>query len=327
MTRKTRSLPTDYASAVTDTTRNLYKRDLDKFWAWAFGTGAMRRTQYPIAAPVLMAYVKAQLGGLPKATIRKMAAYGVEVTGRPLRVGSLRRHLAAISVEHSLRDLKNPTREYGISLLLRRAAKLERRAADRRHRPITADILKDLLAACGKDLRGKRDRALLLVGFGGGGRRRSELARLMVEDLSPVEGGYLATLSHHKTKRVTREGLTFPILGSAAKALDAWLEASGIESGLIFQGVHRSGRLLGTTGERTVNRIVKYLAKKAGYDPDLFGAHSLRSGFMTQAAREGISLPEAMAVSGHRSLLVAYRYYRAGTVLDNRAARLTVIQG
>jgi|SRR5215469_3057576 len=217
-----------------------------------------------------------------------MKTYGVEVTGRPLRVASLRRHPGAVSVEHALRNLPNPSREYGISLLLRRASKLERRTADHRHRPITSDILKDLLAACGKDLRGKRDRAALLVGFGAGGRRRRELARLMVEDLEPVVGGYLATLGHYKTKRFTREGLTFPILGSAVKALNAWLQASGIKSELVFQGVHRSGRLSHTTGERTINRIVKRLAEKAGYPPEQFGAHSLRSRFMTQAAREGL---------------------------------------
>jgi|SRR5215469_5568350 len=326
MTRPSDYLPTEYTSAVTDSTGRTYQKDLNKFWAWALGTGALKRVRYPIPAPVLMAYVKAQLDGLPNSTVQKIEAYGLDVTGRPLRVASVRRHLAAISVEHSLRNLNNPCREYGISLILRRVAKLERREPDHRHRPITGDVLKNLLAACGKDLRGKRDRALLLVGFEGDGRRRSELARLKVEDLEPVEGGYLATLGHHKTKRITHEGLIFPILGMAAKALDTWLHSSGIESGLIFQGVHRSGRLLGTAGERTVNRIVKRLAEKAGYDPDQFSAHSLRSGFMTQAAREGIALPEAMAVSGHRSLLVACRYYRAGTVLDNRAARLAVIR-
>jgi|GEM_PF-6844911 len=69
MTKQCKSLSTEYACTVTDTTRNLYQRALNKFWAWALSTGTLKRVRYPIPAPVLMTYVKAKLDGLPKTAV------------------------------------------------------------------------------------------------------------------------------------------------------------------------------------------------------------------------------------------------------------------
>ena len=52
---------------------------------------------------------------------------------------------------------------------------------------VTRDVLDTMLSECGTDAAGVRDRALLLVGFGSGGRRRSELTRATVEDLRKVD--------------------------------------------------------------------------------------------------------------------------------------------
>lgn len=43
---------------------------------------------------------------------------------------------------------------------------------------ITRAVLEAMLATCEEDLRGIRDRAVLLVGFAAGGRRRDELVSL-----------------------------------------------------------------------------------------------------------------------------------------------------
>ncbi len=74
--------------------------------------------------------------------------------------------------------------------------------------------------------------------------------------------------------------------------------------------------------DRQINRIVKARAKAAGFDPAAFGAHSLRSGFMTETGLQGISLMEAMELSTHRDVRVAARYHQAGRGLRNKAARL-----
>jgi integrase len=60
----------------------------------------------------------------------------------------------------------------------------------------------------------------------------------------------------------------------------------------------------------------------AGYDAREFGGHSLRSGFVTTAGRQGVNLGDTMALSGHSGATVALRYHQAGAALSNPAARL-----
>jgi integrase len=71
-----------------------------------------------------------------------------------------------------------------------------------------------------------------------------------------------------------------------------------------------------------VNDIVKRRSQAAGLDPSLFSTHGLRSGYLTQAARDGVSLPEAMQQSQHRSVQQAARYYNNAERSMGRAARL-----
>ena len=83
----------------------------------------------------------------------------------------------------------------------------------------------------------------------------------------------------------------------------------------------------GTLQERaltpqSVNLILKKRIASAGLDPREYSAHGLRSGFMTEAARRGIALPEAMAQSQHRSVQQAARYYNDVERQMGRAARL-----
>ena len=54
--------------------------------------------------------------------------------------------------------------------------------------PATADILDQMRKLCRKGLAGKRDRALLALGFAGA-FRRSALVTLQLEDLTEVPDG------------------------------------------------------------------------------------------------------------------------------------------
>ena len=53
---------------------------------------------------------------------------------------------------------------------------------------------------------------------------------------------------------------------------------------------------------QSVNAMIKSRSAAAGLDPTQFSAHGLRSGYLTEAARAGASLPEAMQQSRHRSV-------------------------
>ena len=68
--------------------------------------------------------------------------------------------------------------------------------------------------------------------------------------------------------------------------------------------------------------IIKARCAAAGLDPAQYSAHGLRSGYLTQAAREGVPLPEAMQQSQHRSVQQASRYYNEAQIARGRAARL-----
>ena len=70
-----------------------------------------------------------------------------------------------------------------------------------------------------------------------------------------------------------------------------------------------------------VRNIVKERCALAGVEGD-FSAHSLRSGFVTEAGRRNMPLADTMALTGHHSVNTVLGYYRADTALQNRAANL-----
>ncbi|WP_417448535.1 hypothetical protein, partial [Idiomarina abyssalis] len=53
-----------------------------------------------------------------------------------------------------------------------------------------------------------------------------------------------------------------------------------------------------------------------------WAAHSLRSGFVSEAGRQGVPLGEVMAMTEHRSLPTVMGYFQAGTLLGSRATSL-----
>jgi len=110
--------------------------------------------------------------------------------------------------------------------------------------------------------------------------------------------------------------------GDAAHALAAWLAAAPATSGPLFRRLHRGGTV-GTTALTAdhVARMVQRRAQLAGLDGD-WAAHSLRSGFVTEAARQGVPLGEVMAMSEHRGVGTVMGYFQAGSLLTSRATAL-----
>ena len=56
--------------------------------------------------------------------------------------------------------------------------------------------------------------------------------------------------------------------------------------------------------------MVKARAEAAGYDPCQFSAHSLRAGFLTEAARQGANVFRMRDHSRHKSLEMVGEYVR-----------------
>src|ERR1700747_993241 len=144
-----------------------------------------------------------------------------------------------------------------------------------------------MVATAPAKLAGLRDRALLLIGFGGA-LRRSELVALDVADLEETETGLLVTIRGSKTDQ-DRGGVTIAIargdVACPVKALRAWLNAADIEAGPIFRPIDKGGTVRDSRlTDRSVANIVKAYAKRAGFDASMFSGHSLRAGFPTSAA-------------------------------------------
>lgn len=68
-------------------------------------------------------------------------------------------------------------------------------------------------------------------------------------------------------------------------------------------------------------RIVQRRATLAGLEGD-WAAHSLRSGFVTEAGRQGVPLGEVMAMTEHRSVGTVMGYFQTGSLLNSRATEL-----
>jgi integrase len=276
--------------------------------------------------------------GMPEAVAEALRAEGRLKSTGPHAPATVRRRLALWSSLHRWRGLDGPFGNPSI----RNALRLAIRAADRpraRKSPaaITRDILDQLLATCGwgraVDLR---DRALLLLAFGSGGRRRSEIARLKVDDLEerePVavdpkapndEKLPVLAIRLRRTKTSSADaGESVLVVGRPVEALRAWLAFSKIDAGPVFRRVDKWGNIgAAALDPQSVNAMIKSRCAIAGLDPGEFSAHGLRSGYLTEAARAGVPLPEAMQQSRHRSVQQAARYYNEGEIARGKAARL-----
>ena len=249
---------------------------------------------------------------------------GVKAGYGMLAVSTVSRRFMALSSAHNMAGVENPCRDKRVREILTRARKRALRAGWKPRKKAAAhlEVLEPILATCGDDLRGVRDRAMLLFAFSSGGRRASEVSDAEVERLERVGDDYVYQLGLTKTDKDGEAG-PVPVAGPAAEAMEAWLRASRLGEGPLFRYIDRWGHLSDDgLSAKGVRLVVKRRAAAAGLDPKRFGAHSLRSGFMTESGYQGINVAEAMALSRHRSVEVATGYHQAGEGLRNRAARL-----
>jgi integrase len=211
-------------------------------------------------------------------------------------------------VGHKETGFTSPTTNDQVKLLLKRAksARVER---PQQKAAITRDILDKMLGTCDNTLIGVRDRALLLVAFCSGGRRRSEIANLTTNDITKTNDGYLIILAKSKTDQ-NADGFSVRIAGESALALKQWLLKSGIRQGYLFRGIKSDLTLYDSITGNSIYKIVKKRIKLIGLDETLYGAHSLRAGFITDSVNSGKTIYEVMQYSGHKDTETAQSYIR-----------------
>jgi len=272
--------------------------------------------------------------GMPDDVDDKLRSQGLLKSVGPHAPSTVRRRLANWSTLTKWRGFDgvfgSPSVKSAIRLAVRAVPRTRRRKSAK---AVTGDVLAKLLGTCTTDsLRDVRDRAILMVAFASGGRRRSEIAGLRREQLTvepqiPVENGApLPSLAIHLGRTKTASGEQDDVVyltGRPVDALNAWIAAAKIDSGSVFRAIGRWGTVARRALDpQSVNAILKQRAGMAGLDSGEFSAHGLRSGYLTEAANRGIPLPEAMEQSRHRSVQQASSYYNNATRRTGRAARM-----
>ena len=222
-------------------------------------------------------------------------------------------HVAAIRAAHKAAGQPDPTADERVAATMRGIRRVHGQPPAQRE-PLSLNDLRALVRACGDDLAGLRDKALLLVGFAAA-LRRSEIVALDVEHVR-INGVLRITIARSKTDQEGQGfSKTIPRLADQelcpVRALRAWLDAAGIRSGAIFRSISRWGKLGARLSAYDVARIVKRRAQAAGLDARMLAGHSLRAGFATQAALAGLDPIAIAEVTGHRNLDTLRKYIRA----------------
>lgn len=298
----------DYArAAASENTHKAYAKDWAQFTRWCRMRGADPLPPSPEIIGLYIADLAAPQG-----------------RSQSLSVSSIERRLSGLAWGYAQRGDRLDRKDRHIATVL---AGIRRRHArpPAQKEAILPEDLREMLATLPLDLRGLRDRAILLIGFAGG-LRRSEIVSLdHGKDDTPDSGGWVEILEDGvlltlRGKTGWREveiargssDQTCPI-----HALTQWLHYARIDFGPVFVAVSRNG--LKATGERLsdkhVARLIKQTVENAGLRPELskaerlalYSGHSLRAGLASSAEVDERFVQKQL---GHASAEMTRRYQR-----------------
>jgi integrase len=321
-----------YRRGTPPNTLRAWERDLAYISAWkmaSFGRPLAWPEEEKVALRFILDHAQdlSQRPGPAQDAALELMAIGLRIALTCPAPATLDRRIASWQAFHRMRNLPSP-----FSAPLVQQARQKARRANARPRmpkspkPVTRDILEALLATCDASHRGIRDRAMLMLAFASGGRRRSEMTALNIEDigLDDFAGKGLVWIRLLETKTTKRDQAPrLPMKGRAARALVHWLEVTKITDGPLFRPISLSDRplprRLATDALRT---ILRHRLVLAGLPVDFATPHGLRAGFLTQAALDGAPLAAAMKLSLHRSAVQAQKYYADVEISDNPATDL-----
>ena len=124
-------------------------------------------------------------------------------------------------ITHRLSNLADPTKHPEVKLCVR---KINRQLGNRFDQafPVTRSVLDQLLKVCGDDIRGVRDRALLLLAYDSM-RRRAELVSLRVEDLEVGNHGHYSILLRRSKTDQVGSGHWVHLSQETSSAINTWL--------------------------------------------------------------------------------------------------------
>lgn len=317
-------------------TRNSYKSAM-KYWAVWYRMRYNQAFTLPLQVPVVLQFIvdhavrhtpTGDTIGLPAELDVFLVENKFKAQRGHFSIATLLHRLAVLSKAHQIAFASpNPCKDPRVKELIGKTQKAyAKKGMHSVQRPaLTKEPLAQLLETCDDSIKGLRDRALILFAWASGGRRRSEVSDAHFDRLihKPETGDYLYLLLYSKTNQTGQASANAykPVSGQAAQALANWIAASQIKNGYIFRQVNKGGAIGEKLSPVSVNNIIKSRCKQAGLSEE-YSAHSLRSGFVTEAARQNIPIAETMLMTGHQNINTLMRYYREGNVLESKASKL-----
>ena len=298
----------DYArAAASDNTLKAYAKDWTHFARWCRMKGAEPLPPSPEMIGLYLADLASGSGNSPALSVstidRRLSGLAWNYSQRGFTLDRKNRHIATVLAGIKRKHARPPVQKEAI-------------------------LAKDILAMVGTlpyDLRGLRDRAILLLGYAGG-MRRSEIVSLDVhKDDTLDSGGWieifdkgaLLTLNAKTGWREVEIGRGSKDQTCPVHALEQWLHFSKINFGPIFVGTSRDGkRALDTRlNDKHVARLIKRTVLDAGIRSDLpekervalFSGHSLRAGIASSAEVDERYVQKQL---GHASAEMTRRYQR-----------------
>ena len=299
----------DYAEASSsENTRRAYAAD------WRHYSGWTRRHGLPAVPPdsqVVGLYISACASGA--------------LTGKPCSVRTIERRLSALAWNFAQRGEKFDRADRHVATVLAGIRRTQGRPPEQKEAVLPGDLLAMMATLDLGDLRGLRDRAILLIGFAGG-LRRSEIVGLDCGARQTQDGtgwteildkGILVTLRGKTGWREVEIGRGSSDLTCPVVALETWLRFARIANGPLFRRVFGDGKTVGADRmvDKHVARLVKRTAMAAGVRGDLaegerrnkFSGHSLRAGLASSAEVDERWVQKQL---GHASAEMTRRYQR-----------------
>lgn len=279
------------AASKSENTMLAYRKAWDRFAAWGAANGV---DTLPASPQVVATYLTVRMqDGLKAASLSVMSS--------------------AIRHFHKQAGYPSPTEAQSV-IDVQRGIRRTIGTAQTQKAPATADLISAIVSHIPKKtVMGKRDRAIIAVGFASA-MRRGELATVMLEDLAFNAQGVDITIPWSKTDQ-EGAGQTIAIPNGViilpVKALKEWIAAAGITSGPLFRSINKAGIVSDKPlSPIDIARVVKRYVEAAGYTVEDFSGHSLRAGFVTSAAERGADLNRIMDQTRHTDPRTVRKYIR-----------------
>lgn len=298
----------DYARASTaENTQKAYTADWKHFARWCRFKGT---SPLPPSSEIIGLY---------------LTDLAVPSSASPaLSVSTIERRLSGLSWSYAQRGFTLDRKDRHIATVLAGIKRKHARPPVQKEAILPEDIIA-MVATLPHDLRGMRDRAILLLGYAGG-LRRSETVSLDVGKndthdsggrIEILEDGALLKLNSKTGWREVEIGRGSSKHTCPVHALEQWLHFARIEFGPVFVRISRDGKrpLDSRLSDRHVARLIKQTVLRGGIRAELpekerlarFSGHSLRAGLASSAEVEERYVQKQL---GHSTAEMTRRYQR-----------------